>query len=152
MPGPHRLPRCQIGGDRWKGYASQTLTAGQHDSASLDSEMTRDRYLRAPRAGVRLARPIADAESQNLRGHRGATFTDPRAFGLVKAAYGVRETLELLSVGRTSLYAAVKRGELTPIKFGKKTLFCATDLAAFLTRMKEMASRQANASRRRSTQ
>jgi hypothetical protein len=53
-------------------------------------------------------------------------------------------TAELLSIGRTSLYAAVKRGELMPIKFGKKTLFCAMDLAAFLMRMKEMASHQAN--------
>jgi excisionase family DNA binding protein len=62
---------------------------------------------------------------------------DPRAFGFVKAAYGVKETLDLLSVGRTSLYAAVKRGELTPVKFGKKTLFYAADLAAFLTRLKD---------------
>jgi hypothetical protein len=46
---------------------------------------------------------------------------DPRAFGLLKVAYGVAETLELLSIGRTSLYTAVKRGELTPVKFGKKT-------------------------------
>jgi hypothetical protein len=34
----------------------------------------------------------------------------------------------------------VKRGELTPIKFGKKTLFYAMDLAAFLTRLKDAAS------------
>ena len=57
---------------------------------------------------------------------------DPRAFGLVKAAYGVRETLELLSIGRTTLYAAVKRGELQRVKLGKRTLFRAADLAAFL--------------------
>jgi hypothetical protein len=37
---------------------------------------------------------------------------DPRAFGLAKAAYAVGETLDLLSIGRTSLYAAVKRGDL----------------------------------------
>jgi hypothetical protein len=49
---------------------------------------------------------------------------DPRAFGLVRAAYSVRETLELLSIGRTSLYEAVKRGELSPVKFGKK--LCST--------------------------
>lgn len=61
---------------------------------------------------------------------------DPRAFGLMKAAYGVGEVLEQLSIGRTSLYAAVKRRELTPVKFGRKTLFYATDLAAFLTRLK----------------
>jgi excisionase family DNA binding protein len=67
----------------------------------------------------------------------------------VKAAYGVTETLELLSIGRTSLYAAVKRGELTPVKFGKKTLFYAIDLAAFLTRLKEAASKSKIGSCRR---
>lgn len=65
--------------------------------------------------------------------------TDPRALGFVKAAYGVNETLDLLSIGRTSLYAAVKRGELTPVKLGKKTLFYAVDLAAFLMRLKQAA-------------
>ena len=61
---------------------------------------------------------------------------DPRAFGLAKAAYGVGETLGLLSIGRTSLYAAVKRGDLKRVKFGKKTLFYAADLAAFLARLR----------------
>jgi excisionase family DNA binding protein len=51
---------------------------------------------------------------------------------LVRAAYSVRETLELLSIGRTSLYDAVKRGELSPVKLGKKTLFYSDDLVAFL--------------------
>jgi hypothetical protein len=59
---------------------------------------------------------------------------DPRVFGLAKAAYGVGETLDLLSIGRTSLYAAVKRGDLKRVKFGKKTLFYATD-RPFLTEM-----------------
>jgi len=65
--------------------------------------------------------------------------SDPRAFGLVKAAYSVNETLDLLSIGRTSLYAAVNRGELNPVKFGKKTLFYAADLAAFLAKLLEAA-------------
>jgi hypothetical protein len=60
---------------------------------------------------------------------------DPRAFGLAKAAYAVGETLDLLSIGRTSLYAAVKRGDLKRVKFGKKTLFYAADLASFLTKL-----------------
>jgi excisionase family DNA binding protein len=64
----------------------------------------------------------------------GAGHLDPRALGLVKAAYSVRETCELLSIGRSSLYAAMKRGELRRVKVGKKTLLCATDLVAFLTR------------------
>jgi hypothetical protein len=61
---------------------------------------------------------------------------DPRAFGLTKAAYSVRETLDVLSLGRTSLYAAVNRGDLHPAKCGRKTLFLADDLAAFLTKLK----------------
>jgi hypothetical protein len=50
---------------------------------------------------------------------------DPRTFGLAKVAYAVGETLDLLSIGRTALYAAVKRGDLKRVKFGKKTLFYA---------------------------
>ena len=63
---------------------------------------------------------------------------DPRVFGLTKAAYAVGETLDLLSIGRTSLYAAVKRGDLKRVKFGNKTLFYAADLASFLTRLKRL--------------
>ena len=72
--------------------------------------------------------------------HRVVTdtlFVDPREFGLTKAAYSVGEVLKQLSIGRTSLYAAVKRRELTPVRFGRKTLFYATDLAAFLARLRE---------------
>ena len=60
---------------------------------------------------------------------------DPRAFGLTKAAYALGEALDLLSIGRTSLYAAVKRGDLKRVKFGRKTLFFAADLAEFLTKL-----------------
>jgi excisionase family DNA binding protein len=64
---------------------------------------------------------------------------DPRAFGLAKAAHTVGEALHLLSIGRISLYAAVKRGDLKRVKFGKKTLFYAADLASFLTKLKGLS-------------
>ena len=60
---------------------------------------------------------------------------DPRAFGLTKATYSVRETIDLLSIGRTSLYAAIKRGDLRMVKFGDKSLFRASDLAEFLSKL-----------------
>ena len=60
----------------------------------------------------------------------------PSTLGFTKVAYAVDETLELLSIGRTALYAAVKRGDLKRVKFGKKTLFYAADLAAFLARLR----------------
>jgi hypothetical protein len=69
---------------------------------------------------------------------------DPRAFRLAKAAYAVGETLDLLSIGRTSLYAAVKRGDLKCVKFGKKTLFYAADLASFLTLLRRMGEAKAD--------
>ena len=65
---------------------------------------------------------------------------DPSALGFAKVAYAVDETLELLSIGRTALYAAVKRGDLKRVKFGKKTLFYATDLAAFLVRLRHLSA------------
>jgi hypothetical protein len=67
----------------------------------------------------------------------------------LKVAYGVGETLELPSIGRTSLNAAVRRGELTPVRFGKKTQFYATDLAAFLTKLRGAASGAASSRRPR---
>ena len=64
---------------------------------------------------------------------------DPRTLGLTKAAYSVNETLNVLSIGRTSLYKLVNGGALRPAKLGKKTLFCAADIAAFLTKLREAA-------------
>ena len=63
---------------------------------------------------------------------------DPSVLGFTKVAYTVGETLELLSIGRTALYAAVKRGDIKRVKFGKKTLFYAADLASFLTRLRSL--------------
>jgi hypothetical protein len=78
----------------------------------------------------------ADGPSCSARGPP----IDPRVFGFFKLAYNVHETIDLLSIGRTSLYAAVKRGDLKPVKFGKKTLFYAVDLAAFLMKLQEASS------------
>jgi excisionase family DNA binding protein len=60
---------------------------------------------------------------------------DPRAFGLVKAAYSVNATIDLLSIGRTTFYALVGRGDLKITKLGKKSLVYATDIAALLTKL-----------------
>lgn len=61
---------------------------------------------------------------------------DPHPFGLTKAAYSVNETLNILSIGRTSLYELVQRGDLPSAKLGRKTLFYATDIAALLTKLR----------------
>lgn len=73
---------------------------------------------------------------------------DPLSFGLTKAAYTVNATLDLLSIGRTSLYAAVKQGDLHPVKFGRKTLFYAADLAAFLAHLRNRSDETVTAAKK----
>ncbi len=63
-------------------------------------------------------------------------YNDPRAFGLSRAAYSVNETLALLSIGRTTFYELVGRGDLKIAKLGRKSLIYAIDIAALLTRLR----------------
>jgi predicted DNA-binding transcriptional regulator AlpA len=61
---------------------------------------------------------------------------DPSKYGFKKVAYSVNETLDLLSIGRTTLYRLIATADLKPTKLGKKTLFLATDLAGLVERLK----------------
>jgi excisionase family DNA binding protein len=65
-----------------------------------------------------------------------APFRDPRAFGLTKAAYSVNETLHLLSIGRTTFYELVDRGDLKITKLGRKSLIYAIDIAELLSKLR----------------
>jgi len=67
-------------------------------------------------------------------------FQDPRTFGLLKAAYSVNETLDLLSIGRTTFYALVDRGDLKITKLGRKSLIYAIDLAELLSKLRVRTS------------
>jgi hypothetical protein len=69
-----------------------------------------------------------------------SSLIDPRTYGLIKASYSINEVLDVLSIGRTSLYYAIKRGDLRPAKLGKKTLLLASDLAKFLSTLQLAAS------------
>lgn len=57
---------------------------------------------------------------------------DPLKYNLRKLAYSVADLIEILPIRRTRLYEAVGAGELKPTKFGKRTMFLANDVAAFL--------------------
>lgn len=56
----------------------------------------------------------------------------PQDYNLSNATYSVEETLKLLSIGRNSLYGLINRGELRPIRIGKRTLFSAPEITRFL--------------------
>ena len=65
--------------------------------------------------------------------------SSPSSFGLTKAAYTVNESLNILSIGRTSFYALIKDGRLRPIKLGKKTLIGADDIVGLLEGLRDAA-------------
>ena len=59
-------------------------------------------------------------------------------FNLHKPAYSVNELLKILPCGRTLLYSVIKSGKLRATKLGKKTLFLAPDIVAFLDSLPSM--------------
>lgn len=72
----------------------------------------------------------------NEREGGSAQFIDPRSFGLFKAAYSVKETLDLLSIGRTKFYELVDQGDLKIHKLGTRSLVYVIDIVALLTRLR----------------
>ena len=56
-----------------------------------------------------------------------------------KGAFTVNEFLAWASVGRTSAYAAIARGELKAVKFGHKTLIPYESAKAWLNSLPEAA-------------
>lgn len=49
-----------------------------------------------------------------------------------KSAYTVTETMREIGIGRSKLYSEIKAGQITPRKIGKKTIFLAKDIEAYL--------------------
>ena len=56
---------------------------------------------------------------------------------LEQLAYGVGDTSNLTGLGRTSIYKWVKSGDLRATKCGRRTLFLAADIAAFLASLQQ---------------
>lgn len=50
--------------------------------------------------------------------------------------YSIAEAARLLGLGRTSLYALLRSGELRAVKVGRRSLIAAADLAAYVARLR----------------
>jgi excisionase family DNA binding protein len=59
----------------------------------------------------------------------------PPNFSLKKAAYSLNELTEVTSLCRTKIFELVKSGRLRATKCGRRTLFLATDISDFLSRL-----------------
>jgi excisionase family DNA binding protein len=52
-----------------------------------------------------------------------------------KKALSIEEALQVVPVGRTALYAALKDGRLVAKKFGRRTIILVEDLDRFLSQL-----------------
>ncbi len=52
-----------------------------------------------------------------------------------KAAYTVHEVTKEIGIGRSKLYAEMAEGKLKARKIGKKTIFLAEDVQAYLSNL-----------------
>lgn len=59
----------------------------------------------------------------------------------LKAVLTVDEFCRACTIGRTSFYAAVKRGHVRPLKFGARTLVPAAEIQNFLERLSAAGAR-----------
>ncbi|MGJ8558940.1 MAG: helix-turn-helix domain-containing protein [Litorimonas sp.] len=54
-----------------------------------------------------------------------------------KLAVTVKEAGQILSLGRSSIYRLIGRGDLKPRKIGKRTVILVSDLEAFVSSLPE---------------
>ena len=67
---------------------------------------------------------------QNITHYTPATIASE-----VRLAFSINEAARKAGIGRDRIYSAIRSGDLTAKKFGRRTLILATDLDDFLLRL-----------------
>ncbi len=92
----------------------------------------------APDVTVAETVPISRAELRQIVSEaiaeaiKGAGFDGHKKQSPPKVAYSLREAASVSAVGRTSLYLAIRRGELRALKKGARTIVLDRDLRRWL--------------------
>ena|SRR5581483_554423 len=77
---------------------------------------------------------LRSRESARLRSETGV---ESGAQSPEHLAYSLQQVGELVSVGRSSLYKAIKAGELRAVKQGRRTMVLSDDLRAWLSSLRQ---------------
>src|SRR5688500_16876293 len=81
---------------------------------------------------------VVQKKTERLTAESSSEASLPSDFGrLQKLSYTLKQARELTGVGRSTLYYAMRAGDLRAVKLGKKTLILAEDLHDWLVRLSE---------------
>ena len=75
---------------------------------------------------------MSQTSTNGSKGEQSPPRLSPSDLGLRRALYSVGETLELLSIGRTTFYREVKAGRIKLVKLGCKSVVRVDDLVGLL--------------------
>ena len=108
------------------GNACQVHTA-HHSATSLQVAVHRNCDAENP-SGVLLGMPVAKTKAPKRRTHH------PPALPVPKLAFNIAETCAALGISRPTFYAMVERGELHPVRAGRRVFIPLRDLERLLER------------------
>lgn len=60
----------------------------------------------------------------------------------MQLSYSIQEVSDLVGIGRTRIYAAIKSGDLVAKKFGKRTLILKQDVETFLNNLEPLSKKK----------
>jgi excisionase family DNA binding protein len=103
------------------------------DLTTQELALIRDILIRAVRdchdvLAASASRRKAEATPNRTVG--AAAVPEPKPLDQAKLMYSIRETSEALSLSRSTLYALIARGQLQPVRLGRRTLIRAEDIHA----------------------
>jgi excisionase family DNA binding protein len=95
-----------------------------------DQSVTLERLLRAERDCV-----CDDLDGAALTGLKNSIVADAAVPPMEKLAFTIQEAAKLSSLGQTSIYKAIRDGQLVSRKYGTRTIIRRDDLVSFLTNL-----------------
>ena len=89
----------------------------------------------APTVPFFTMRQVVDATTFS----RPSIYRLQRPCGPLPEFYSIREAMAVLALSRSELYRLVKAGELTIVKWGRRSFLSAADLSAYAEKLRRMS-------------